>query len=79
MFCLNSPFDLTQRPQVLRTELLLHLLLLLLLFSFLLKGQHHILFFFPAEMKLRLECNKMFRGEGELLLTILCYNEMVYH
>ena len=78
MFCLNSPFDLTQRPQVLRTELLLHLLLLLL-FSFLLKGQHHILFFFPAEMKLILECNKMLRGEGELLLTILCYNEMVYH
>ena len=77
MFCLNSPFDLTQRPQVLRTELLLHLLLLLLLFSFLLKGQHRI--FFPAEMKLILECNKMFRREGELLLTILCYNEMVYH
>ena len=76
MFCLNSPFDLTQRPQVLRTELLLHLLLLLL-FSFLLKGQHRI--FFPAEMKLILEYNKMFRREGELLLTILCYNEMVYH
>ena len=63
MFCLNSPFDLTQRPQVLRTELLLHLLLLLL-FSFLLKGQH---IFFPAEMKLILECNKMFRREGEII------------
>ena len=70
MFCLNSPFDLTQRPQVLRTELLLHLLLLLL-FSFLLKGQHHIFFFFSAEMKLILECNKMFSGEGELLHTML--------